>query len=247
MARRAGIDPSYLSRLERGVTGIAKPKPETIRRILDAMDATADERASVYHVEEPPLSPEEIANWVGRVAQREEHSPQPVSLFDDRWFRLYQNHGARAAMALTPEEYTQVVGEHLLISLIDPSSIIYPRLAEEYRIQMFASTAMAFKLHFARQQFDRWYLEVVEKIRQVDWAAQIWDHPPESLPTRMDRHELILDNPIAGRLRFSVQFNRLLLNPRLFITDWTPLDEVTSLKLAELLQRPEFAYSLPGN
>jgi hypothetical protein len=106
---------------------------------------------------------------------------------------------------------------------------------------------MAFKLHFARQQFDRWYLEVVEKIRQVDWAAQIWDHPPESLPTRMDRHELILDNPIAGRLRFSVQFNRLLLNPRLFITDWTPLDEVTSLKLAELLQRPEFAYSLPGN
>jgi transcriptional regulator with XRE-family HTH domain len=247
LARQASIDPSYLSRLERGVIQKARPKPQTIKRILDALGATPDERASVYHVEEAPMPAEEIEYWVKWVAEHEEDSPYPTSLFDDRWFRCYLNRSARAAFGLTIEEYRQVIGEHLLDSLISPTSILYTRLSEELRRRMFASLSVAFKLHFARQQFDRWYLEVVDKIQRVPWAAQIWNNPPEDLSERMDRHELIVDNPIVGRLSFIVQFNRLLRSPRLFIVDWTPTDEQTRQGLAELVRRPEFSYRVPDD
>src|SRR5437868_15071107 len=57
LAGTAGLDVSYLSRLERDALQNAKPKPDTINRVLDALQATPDEREAMYHIEPPPLTP----------------------------------------------------------------------------------------------------------------------------------------------------------------------------------------------
>src|SRR5438105_3254592 len=64
LANLAGLDISYLSRLERDALQNAKPKPDTINRVLDALQATSHEREAVYHVERPPLTPDEIVAQV---------------------------------------------------------------------------------------------------------------------------------------------------------------------------------------
>src|SRR6478736_409193 len=51
LATLAGLDVSYLSRLERDALQNAKPKPDTINRVLEALQASPQEREAVYHVE----------------------------------------------------------------------------------------------------------------------------------------------------------------------------------------------------
>ena len=54
LARLSGLDIAYLSRLERGVLPYAKPNPETVERILDALGATPEEREAVYRTGPDP-------------------------------------------------------------------------------------------------------------------------------------------------------------------------------------------------
>ena len=48
LAKLSGLEIAYLRRLERGVLPYAKPNPETVERILDALGATPEEREAVY-------------------------------------------------------------------------------------------------------------------------------------------------------------------------------------------------------
>src|SRR5437764_7606224 len=114
LAKLTGLDISYLSRLERDSLPNAKPKPDTINKVLDGLGATREEREAVYHIERPPLSGEEITAQVLSIASQEEQSPEPLVLRDEHWFAWYYNCAARAALGLTADEYTRSLGSHLL-------------------------------------------------------------------------------------------------------------------------------------
>lgn len=48
VARRAGVDPSYLAAIERGRRRV--PRPETVTRLADSLGLTAGERAKVEYI-----------------------------------------------------------------------------------------------------------------------------------------------------------------------------------------------------
>src|SRR5919197_4354592 len=85
LAKLSGLEIAYLSRLERDVLQNAKPKPETVDRILDALGATLEEREAVYHIEHPPLDKSEIDAQVQVVFEQHETAPEPVELRDEHW------------------------------------------------------------------------------------------------------------------------------------------------------------------
>lgn len=70
VAARANLDISYISRLERDALQNAKPKPDTIDRLLDAINATPEERDAVYHIEHLPVTPRATAAQVREVAAK---------------------------------------------------------------------------------------------------------------------------------------------------------------------------------
>src|SRR4051812_31999532 len=74
VARAADLDVSYLSRLERDALQNAKPKPDTISRVLDALGASLHEREAVYHRERPVITRAEIEAIVREVGPRIEDS-----------------------------------------------------------------------------------------------------------------------------------------------------------------------------
>jgi transcriptional regulator with XRE-family HTH domain len=97
LAQTASLDISYLSRLERNALQNAKAKPDTINRVLEALEASRHERDAVFHAELEPLSEDEIACRVEEVASRLEDSPEPAVLGDEHWYMWYYNRAARAA------------------------------------------------------------------------------------------------------------------------------------------------------
>jgi transcriptional regulator with XRE-family HTH domain len=244
IASLAGLDISYLSRLERDALQNAKPKPETINRVLDALAATLAERDAVYHVEYPPLGTPEIEVEAAAVAREAEDDAEPVELIDEQWYVWYNNRSARAALGLSPEEYGRTIGGHLLHAVIDPANPRYSRVPDEEREAAFAQWTRMFKTHFAGQEFDAWYQRVVARVYDFPWAAAIWEHPPAMPPALfLERQDLTINNPAVGKLRFRFQLNRLMTNPRFHLAGWTPLNESTARQLASLRSRPEFAYS----
>src|ERR671935_2147853 len=175
LAKLSGLEIAYLSRLERDVLQNAKPKPDTVDRILDALGATLEEREAVYHMEHPPLDQSEIDAQIQIVFKQEETLPEPVVLRDEHWNACYLNLSGRAALGLTIEEYRRVLGTNMLHEIIDPAIPAYSRCSDEERQTEFSLRAVMFKQHFANQQFDRWYREVVDRIYDFAWAAKLWN------------------------------------------------------------------------
>jgi len=245
LAQKANLDISYLSRLERDALQHAKPKPDTINKVLDALGATTQERDAVYHIEHAPLEESEVARRVSELAEIEEENPEPVLLADEHWYVWYHNRAARAALGLSSEEYERTIGDHMFLGLIDPKSPRYSRVAEEDRERLFALRASMFRVHFAGEEFDRWYEGIVRRIYDFPWAAAIWENPELSVaPLVVERHDMIVQNPLVGKMRFRFQLNHLTANPRFVVASWTPLDRETSSRLKDLRARPEFAYTI---
>jgi transcriptional regulator with XRE-family HTH domain len=162
LAKATGLDISYLSRLERDALPNAKPKPDTINKVLDGLGASQSEREAVYHVERPQLTGEEIEAQVRRIAA---------------------------------------------------------------------------------QEFDRWYLDIVSRMYDFPWAAQLWENPRLTAePLVIERQDMTLVNPIKGPLRWRLRMNRLMANPNFLVTSWTPLNRKSASSLTELRSRPEFDY-----
>jgi transcriptional regulator with XRE-family HTH domain len=245
VGERAGLDISYISRLERpDALQRATPKPDTIDRVLNAIGATEQERAAVFHVEPPAPTPEEIRARVRQVAERFEDHPDPVQFGEERGFSWYYNRSARAAAGFTEDEYRRSMGEHLLLAIIDPSCPRYSRVPEEERAAIFASSAALFKTHFADQQFDRWYVDVVAGIYRFSWAVKIWESPNLTHDyLLLERQDIRVLNPTVGVLKFRAQLNHLASDERFTLVEYTPLDHTTSVYLKVLTARPEYSYS----
>ncbi|MBF6613997.1 MAG: helix-turn-helix transcriptional regulator [Chloroflexi bacterium] len=240
VARLSGLDVAYVSRIESGAVRF-QPKPGTVARILDALNATHIERDAVFHTEAPPLSRADVAKRVEQVAAHQENSPIPATLLDERWFRWYQNRASRAVLGLTSDAYTGHLGEHVLEGLIRPSSPVYPRLTDDARRAFFASLAYAFKITFANQQFDCWYLDLVSRLTRDPAIQDLWENPPDACSLFLDRHDVTVVNAQVGVLRFHGQLNRLRRDSRFILLQWHPADTATTKRLARLNASPEFS------
>ena len=245
LAKLSGLEISYLSRLERDVLQNAKPKPETVDRILDAVGASLDERKSVYHIEHPLLDEWETAEQIQILFEQQETFPEPVILRDEHWNACYFNLSARASMGFTVGEYRRMLGTNMLHEIIDPAIPTYSRCSDEERETVFSVRAAMFKKQFGGEEFDRWYMDVVDRIYDFAWATRLWENPVlPAVPLTLETHDLNVINPFVGRLRFRLQFNHLMSNPRLVLVGYTPLDKHTSQHLRDLRGREELSYSV---
>ncbi len=235
----ARLDAGYLNRLENGATRKAKPKPETVNKILDALSATSDERSAVFHSESPSPTPDEIEAIVCEIRATYEEDPLPVTLLDYHWVRWYHNRTMRTVLALSDEEYEKTMGELPLYSLINPASPTYHHIPDDERTTSFAIRSQIFKRQFAGQEFDNWYLEIVRKIREFPEAAEIWDNPPpHNAQQFLDSHEATIYSPVLCRkLFFMSQLNRLMTDPRFVVVQLTFRDDET----ARLVEQLRFA------
>lgn len=233
VAERAGLDNSYLSRLESPGVRKSQPKRETVIRVLEALQATDQERYAVFQVEAPPHTPHEIMMQVMECAEAYEEDPRAFGLFDEHRSLWYLNGTARAIMGFTPEEYGRTIGQNYLVSVIDPENPFYSRFDSERRATLFSMRAAGFKYHFAHEEFSHWYLAMTARIREFPWAAEIWDDPPEIAPF-VDSQLFTLISPLAGKLYVRSQFNNLLVAPRFGFIEWIPADEETYMKISNI-------------
>lgn len=238
LARLASLDAAFLNRLERGGAGRSKPKPETIHRLLDALQVTPPEREAVFHVEVPPLSGEELAAQVAEIAAELELSPYPTVLVDDRWYRRYINPLARRMYGLSEDEYRHSVDVHTLYAYVDPAQPLYSRYIEEERVYHFARRVLTFRTYFADQQFDSWHLEVERNIKRFEVGRAVWENTENVVPpTFLLSQDVTYLDPQGRVYRLTGRGDILLKNPRFMILQLWPQDDETRL-LLEALHTP---------
>jgi hypothetical protein len=231
--------------LERDALQNAKPKRDTVSRVLDALGAELQEREAVYHIERPPLSPSEISAAVKLVAADLEESPEPSVVADEYWFLHYYNRAARAVFGLASDDYSRTVGAHMLHMIIDPANPRYHSVPDAKREQVFRTRAAMFKRHFASEEFDAWYQKVVARIYEFPWAVAIWEHPDvESAVLTIGRDDIEIMNPVVGTFTCRFELHPLVQNPRFSLATWAPLDEASAEKMRDARSRPELNYSL---
>jgi transcriptional regulator with XRE-family HTH domain len=240
LARMARKHTSYISRLEREEARVGTPKPETINEILDALGATAEERRAIFHEEESALTRRQIDEQIRKIAAEYETQPRAMALLDEHWYRWYFNRIGRELLGLTPEEYERTAGEHVVLHLLDRKSPLYTRYSEQDRATIFSLRAAAFQFHFADQQFDSWYQEIVEQIRMVPWAEHLWMNPP-ARPALAASQDVTLwhPDPDIGAFNLRMQLNQLMDAPRFTIMELQPRDEETAEKLRWLRESPK--------
>ena len=236
VARRTGKHTSFISRVERPESRQGVPKRDTIEAILDALEATPEERAAVFQVETPAPTRLEIERRVDVARARYEHSESMVVLLDARWFRWYMSAPCRRLMGLTDEEDQKSLGEHVLLSLVDPSSPLYSRLPDSERARAFSLRAAAFQLRFAEHQFDSWYLDLEERISRFPYAEQLWYSLPVK-PAFADRQDMPMQHPDGTVLNISVQQRQMYDAPRFTLLELTPADEATAQAIRRLVGR----------
>jgi transcriptional regulator with XRE-family HTH domain len=235
LARLANVDAAFLNRMERGRSRRSKPKPETIHRLLNALDATPAEREAVFHVELLPPSAEEVRACVAEIQVEYEHAPEPVVLVDDRWNRWYINTLGRRMFWLEDDEYQRCLGLHTLGAFVDPEQSLYSRYSEEHREFHFAQRVITFKAFFAAQQFDTWYLAVEDYLKRFALGRRVWEHPETyAPPTFMFSQEVTFTGPEGQVYRLTAQADILLRTPRFMPVLLRPRDEETRSLLAAL-------------
>jgi transcriptional regulator with XRE-family HTH domain len=246
VATHAGLDVSYLSRLERDALQNAKPKPDTVNRVLNALGATLEEREAVYHLERPLLTQAEIEEAIGAVRSQIEDLFEPTALADEHWYIWYYNRSARATLGLTEAEYLKLVGEHMLTFVIDSGNPRYNRVPDAEREAVFQRRARMFRRHFASEEFDKWYERVVRRVMELPRGRELWERPEpkEPVPLTLERHLMRLVNPDGTLLNFQFQLNSLMERPRFNLVTWFPADAATRESVARFLRNPRFRYDL---
>lgn len=180
----------------------------------------------MFHSEVPRLTPEQISTQVADFTRYAEDEADPMILIDEHWYRWYMNRMARRMLEFDSNDYAGTIGEHMLQSYLDPSSPFYSRYPDDERVYYFTQRMFTFRAIYAGRQFDRWYLEVVARIKQIPLAAQIWDRPGVvASPTFLHRQSVRFTN--GDRRIFSIdgQINVLMRNPRFAVLTFNPQDE----------------------
>lgn len=235
LAQLASVDAAFLNRLERGGSRRSKPKPETIYRLLDALRATPTEREAVFHMEVPPPSDEEIEAFVAEIASELELSPEPAVLVDNRWYRRYINRVGRRMYGLTDDEYRRSVNVHTLAAYVDPEQPIYARYRDADRLYHFARRVLTFRIAFAAQQFDSWYLEVERYLKQFPMGNSVWDNTELVVPpTFMLSQDVTYQDAQQRIYRLAGRVDILLKDPRFMLLQLSPQDDETRRLLASL-------------
>lgn len=225
-ARIAGVDAGFLNRLEHGAPNRSRPKAKTISKLLDALGATPAEREAVFHTEVPRLTPEEISKEVADFTQHAEDDDDPMMLIDEHWYRWYMNRIARRVLEFDDYDYAGIIGENILQSYLDPASPFYSHFPDHERAHYFTQRMLAFRAFYAGQQFDRWYLEVVARVKQIPLAAQIWDQlDAVDYPVFLHRQPVRFTNGDRRTFFLDGQLNILMRNPRFAVLTFKPQDE----------------------
>ncbi|MDQ3706266.1 MAG: helix-turn-helix domain-containing protein [Chloroflexota bacterium] len=228
LAQLANVDAAFLNRLERGGSRRSKPKPETIYRLLEALQATPAEREAVFHMEVPPPSDEEIEAFVAEIASELELSPEPSVLVDNRWYRRYINRVGRRMYGLTDDEYRRSVNVHTLAAYVDPDQPIYSRYRDEDRLYHFARRVLTFRIAFAAQQFDSWYLDVERYLKRFPMGRSVWENTELVVPpTFMLSQEVTYQDPQQRIYRLMGRVDILLKDPRFMLLQLSPQDDET--------------------
>jgi transcriptional regulator with XRE-family HTH domain len=235
LAQLASVDAAFLNRLERGGPRRSKPKPETIYRLLDALQATPAEREAVFHIEVPPLSDDEIEAFVAEIAVELELSPEPAVLVDDRWYRRYINKVGRRMYGLTDDAYRRSVNVHTLGAYVDPEQPIYSRYREADRLFHFARRVLTFRIAFANRQFDSWYLDVERYLKRFEMGTSVWDDTELVVPpTFMLSQEVTYQDSQQHIYRLMGRVDILIKNTRFMLLQLSPQDDETRRLLDSL-------------
>jgi transcriptional regulator with XRE-family HTH domain len=236
VSRRTGLSYTLLSDLERDPETLQQVAPGTVHIVLDGIGVSEQERRATFYRESPPLPPQWLAEEVSKAAALVEHAHRPVGLLDEQRRWAYLNRAARLLFAFTAEEYLRLLGTHMLQDIFDPSAAMYSRYPDEMRRIYLSWKALAFKIHFADQQFCKWYLDIEALVATVDWARRIWNKP-QVLPTLVDSHDVIILHPEVGEIHVRDQVNEQMMS-RCPIVEWTPTDELSAAKMDAVVSRP---------
>ena len=240
LAHLAKSDAAFLNRLEHGGSTRSRPKPETIHRLLDALQATPSERGAVFHVEVPSLTDEEMAAQVAEIAAEIELAPEPITLVDDRWYRRHINRIGRRMYGLSDEEYRRSINVHTFASYLDPTDPLYSRYPEEDRLPDFARRIITFRTYFADQQFDSWYLAVERFVKSFPEGRAIWENTGNVVPpTFLLSQEVRYRDPQGRIYRIMGRADILLKNPRFMLLQLWPNDEETRRLLESLREEDQ--------
>jgi hypothetical protein len=138
-------------------------------------------------------------------------------------------------LGLSEDEYRRSLGVHTLSAYVDPSQPLYSRYSDEQREYHFAQRVLSFKLFFAAQQFDKWYLDVEGHIKGFPMGRKIWDRPEVYAPPAfMLSYEGAYKDPQGHTYRFMAQVDILLKNPRFMLIQLRPQDAETLALLSSL-------------
>ena len=233
VAQRTGKHTSFISRVERPAARLGVPKRDTIEAILDAIEATPEERAAVFRIETPAPTLEEIAHRVGIVKSQYEKSDLMVLLLDGRWVRRYMSPRFRRVIGLTEEEYERTLGQNVLIDMLDPAAPMYSAYPDGERLRAFSMRAAIFKLRFAEHRFDSWYLDLEDQIRRYPGAEAVWHSLPVK-PAFTDQQEVTLKHPDGTLRHVVVQLRQMYDAPDFLLLEVAPADAQTALDIERL-------------
>jgi transcriptional regulator with XRE-family HTH domain len=233
VAQRTGKHTSFISRVERPAARLGVPKRDTIEAILDAIEATPEERAAVFRIETSAPTAEEIEYRAGMVKAQYDESDLMVLLLDGRWVRRYMNPRFRGAIGLTHEEYKRTLGQNVLIDMLDPAAPMYSAYPETERLRAFSMRAAIFKLRFAEHRFDSWYLDLEDQIKRYPSAEAVWHSLPVK-PAFTDRQEVTLRHRDGTLLHVVVQLRQMYDAPDFVLLEVAPGDEQTASEIDRL-------------
>lgn len=132
----ADLGTGYLQRVESGK--IAQPEPATLERILDALDATYDQRREVlrlygYGIPAPPPTAEDAARAVAACRRELDEAALPAYLLDFTPRLIAWNRFVPLLFEVSEARLRALTCRSFLAAWFDPASPLAARLAEPDR------------------------------------------------------------------------------------------------------------------
>lgn len=242
IASLAEIEPRTLSAIELGYT--KQPSREILERILNALDSidrvTLEQRHEVfaaygYQKPYPIPNPNEI-----QLARKEWDS----AYFRTVWYPAYLVDVAQRLLDWNPyapkllglKSSDPRLRDFHGVDILDVTFKLSPRFIEIVNQTDYVPALIhTMKIQFQPYQHETWYLPWVQRAKtRYPLFAELWDAVPDSEPLPMS-----LGNKIPIEIRIPPDSDVLTFqlvavgfsnDPRFFVAQWIPVDEMTALK-----------------